>query len=814
MTPADGAVAPALDGLRVLNVSPRPPAAVAGMVLADFGADVLTIERPGGEPLRRQPAAPMWLRGTRSLVLDLGAADGRERLHALAADADVLVFSGRPSSARRLGVDRESLAALNARLISCAITGFGAHGPLAEYRGHEGIVAAKAGRMMTFAGQLSRPGPVYAYVPVGQHVAAQAALQGIVAALLVRRSTGSGQHVETSLLQGMMPYDLGGLLTLQLRRSRPEAFPTDPNEQFGRMPTLQYHPVLAADGTWIQLGNLVEHLFHSFIRVAGLDEIYADSRYQVPPNAYSEAAREELRDRILRRVRERPADDWMADFIADGNVAAERFGDTQSALSHPQLVHNGDVIEVQTRRFGRMQQIGPLAHMSRTPARPALTIPDPGEHQDANWRPRVEHVPPDTPPLRAPGEAPLRGITVLEFATIIATPYACSILGDLGARVIKVESIDGDPMRGMLSGVGATKTTASKESLCLDLKDPRGRAIARALMARADVLVHNFRPGVPERLGIGYEQARAVRPDIVYVSATGYGSDGPYAHRPNAHPVPGASLGGAYMQAGGAAALRVSDDVEELRETARQLMRANEVNPDPNTSLVIASAVLLALYVRATQGTGQHVQCNMMSANAYANSDDFVWYEGKPPRPAPDAGLRGLHALYRLYPARDDTWLFLACPEPADWTALTRALGDRGLAEDPRFRDADARRRHDADLVEALTGAFAGCPADEWERVLATAGVACVRADAATPAEFFLESDHARENGFVSPAEHTRWGPYLRHGGLTHFSESALRLGPGVLAGEHTRALLGELGYDARAIDALFAERVVSSEPA
>ena len=160
----------------------------------------------------------MWLRGKRSIELDLKTAAGRGRMHELVVDADVVVWSGRPGTAASLGADAETLRALNPRLIHCSITGFGPRGALARTKGYEGIVAAKAGRMMTFAGQLEREGPAYAYVQVGQHVVAQSTVHGVLGALRVREQTGEGQAIETSLLQGMMPYDLGGLMTQQVMR--------------------------------------------------------------------------------------------------------------------------------------------------------------------------------------------------------------------------------------------------------------------------------------------------------------------------------------------------------------------------------------------------------------------------------------------------------------------------------------------------------------------------------------------------------------------------------------------------------------------
>ncbi|HLZ72014.1 MAG TPA: CoA transferase [Dehalococcoidia bacterium] len=799
-----------LAGVRVLDLSCGPAGGAATMVLADFGADVIKIEPPGGDPFRFLAAAPMWLRGKRSLVLDLKANAGVARLHELASDADVAVSSFRPGTAERLSADYATLATVNSRLVYCAITGFGPRGPYRRYKGYEALVAAKSGRMVTFTGQLPRPGPAYAAVQVGTHVASQSAVQGIVAALLAREATGRGQLVETSLLQGMLPYDMGGLLIEQLRRRFPAQFPDDPLQLLLRTPTLQYQPVLTGDGKWMQLANLVEHLFHSYIAAAGLTDLYADERYAALP-VVGEAEKEEIRALMLERMRERPLDEWMAEFIADGNVASEPIVSTQAALSHPQAVHNGHVRELEHPRLGRVRQIGPIAKLPKTPAEPSPASPEPGESVGAAFAART--VAPREAPQRStrPPRHPLEGVTVVEFATIIATPYACSLLADLGARVIKIESLEGDGFRGMGNGIGTVKTTAGKESICVDLKTEAGREVARRLVERADVLIHNFRVGVPERLGIGYEQVAAYNPQIVYISATGYGETGPYARRPSAHPAAGAAMGGVLWQAGSAMPPASVDGIDEVKEYARRFYRANELNPDPNTSMVVASAALLGLYARKLRGIGQHIETDMLIGNAYANLDDFLSYEGKPPRPPVDAELFGLGALYRLYETAEG-WIFLACVFEAEWQALCRALPRPDLANDPRFSCAESRREHDAELAALLAEEFCRRSAEEWEALLSSHDVGCVRADKSTAGVFWDSDAHVLENGFTREAEHLRWGPYWRHGPLVTLSSTPERAGAGVLAGQNTSQLLRELGYSADAIAALRSAGVVRSE--
>ncbi|MCA9506655.1 MAG: CoA transferase, partial [Myxococcales bacterium] len=128
----------ACEGIRVLDLSSGPAGGLASMILADFGADVVKVERPGGDPYRRLAAAPMWLRGKRSIEADLKTRLGQQTLHDLVASADVVLVSHRPETARRLQVDAETLRALNPRLVYCHVTGFGPRGPLANYRGYEG----------------------------------------------------------------------------------------------------------------------------------------------------------------------------------------------------------------------------------------------------------------------------------------------------------------------------------------------------------------------------------------------------------------------------------------------------------------------------------------------------------------------------------------------------------------------------------------------------------------------------------------------------------------------------------------------------
>ena len=234
---------------------------------------------------------------------------------------------------------------------------------------------------------------------------------------------------------------------------------------------------------------------------------------------------------------------------ASGNVAAEIFTPTHDAVANPEMHANGDVVTIDDPQLGAVQQLGPIAHLRETPAQIERAAPAVGEANGFSWPARNGALAANG---TKPSGRPLEGFTILEFATIIATPIGVSMLADLGARVIKVEPIGGDPFRGMgagpLTGLLASKTNAAKESICIDLKSESGQAIVAELIAGANAVVHNYRPGVPDRIGIGWRQRARFGPDIIWVSANGYGPDAPGANRPSAHPIPGAAVGGALYQ--------------------------------------------------------------------------------------------------------------------------------------------------------------------------------------------------------------------------------------------------------------------------
>jgi crotonobetainyl-CoA:carnitine CoA-transferase CaiB-like acyl-CoA transferase len=770
-------------GLRVLDFA-RGYAAITSMILADYGADVVRVEFPGDDPFRSMPVYRQWNRGKRAFVADLGVLSDRAQVHEFVAGSDVVVENFRPRSAARLGLDHLTLSGLNPALVHLSITGFGQEGRYANYKSYEGVVAAKCGQHVIQNGYRA-DGPIYDAVPKSSFGAAMLGLIGVLAALHARGVTGMGQHVSTSLLQGTAVYSYDGM------RTEDPSLTAHMSLVQGRDPHNDapgYRISRCADGRWIQSGSYGPGIFENLMRALGIDEYFTDPRFAAGVWSLDQAGRRALIDMIDKAYSRRPLDEWVR-VLSEHDAAFGVFLTTQQYMSYPQIVHNGHVIAVDDPVVGPMKQIGPLAAIrglqwSWPGPAPDLRHPEPvpawrGEPRSAK---RSRQAGSEAPLARTA----LGDLTILDLAMWAAAPGGPGLLADLGARVIKVEPPGGDPT-ARTGGELFVRMTRSKRRVVVDLKTPEGQDVLRALVRRSDVAVHNFRPGVPARLGCDFETLRAVNDRLVYVYAAAFGSDGPDARRPAFDPVISAMAGGEILQAG--------KGNPPQRQTA-----------DHSALLGVAAAVMLGLRRRDLTGQAQYIETTMLASAAYLFSDDFLSYEGKPDRPEPDPGQHGLGPLYRLYRAADG-WVFLACPRPDEWDRFCQAAAAH-LAEDPRFRDAAGRAAHGEELADAVATVLAGRGADEWEQLLCGRDVGCVVAHRTWP--HLLFDDHgALVPGMVVDYELPGVGP-VRHTGLS----IDLAATPGVIGrleelGQSTFAVLAECGYSTEDITDLAARGVV-----
>ena len=373
----------------------------------------------------------------------------------------------------------------------------------------------------------------------------------------------------------------------------------------------------------------------------------------------------------------------------------------------------------------------------------------------------------------------LEGVVLIDFGQYLAGPFGPMILGDLGADVIKVEPIAGDGMRMVNQPFcGATR---GKRDIALDLKSEAGKRIALELVARADIVHHNMTKGVADRLGIGYEHCKAVKPDIVYCNTYAYGLDGPQSHFGGLDPLFQAAAGIEY-------------EAGPVHAGNTPLYLRFGMTDTANAMLSIVGC-LAALYHQRRTGEGQELWTSLLDAAALLSSDAMLVGGEASPRPRLDADQCGIDACYRLYRTQDD-WIQICAVKPEHWRGLCAALGLPELADDERFATSAARTEHRQQLEALLAPAFAARTSIVWTRLLDEHGVPNeIPIETKAGERVLFDADNERL-GLVVEYEQPVLGRMRQFGNLVDFSETPGEIrGPTPRVGEHTREILAWLGY-------------------
>jgi crotonobetainyl-CoA:carnitine CoA-transferase CaiB-like acyl-CoA transferase len=753
-------------------------ASIAGVVLADAGARVVKVEPPEGDRLRTHNPSGflVWNRGKESLVADLHTPAGQQTVRDLATRADVVIEGFAPGRTAEWGIGADDLRALNPALIHCMITGFGSSGPYAALKAYDSLVAAKAG-LWARGSWAHRDGPIVFPVPWASFGAAMQSVAGIMGGLLVREKTGRGQALDATLVAGLDPIDYFVSTIVQVMAKRGEKPSADAR---AAMSASRFGVLLATrDGRFVQTSTMLPHQGKALCEVAGVANCLEDPRFAGLPTFANADDAQEWEELLLEAFRAKDLDHWLPLLEASPNVAFEVAVTSEEGLSHPQIVHNGDVVTVDDPAHGAIRQVGPIGHFDKTPIGPTRSAPELGD----NAGPLATHKFP-VGGSAAP-KHPFDGVTVVEFGCFYAMPYATAMLAALGARVIKIEDGKGDPHRNSFGPeVASTKTTAGKESLSVDLRTAEGRAVAQQVVANADAFVNGFRSGVADKLGLGYQELSELNPKLLYVHAAGYGTDGPYAHRALYAQAAQTVAGSFGRQVGYWMDPAQSEGFSVMELQAVVLPRLNMlVDGDSNAALVLLAALSLGLYQTRKTGVGQFMRTSMIGTNCWAYSDDFCSYDGKPPVPLCDDEYYGTSALDRVYPASGDGWVCLAVRSDAEFSALRATMGLPEVGTD------------DDELEAVLTARFAERTAAEWESALTAARVGCVEVNMVGQPVFTSYDPVLRETGLTVAAEHPVFGEMVRAAPPVKFSETPGRVAPSCLRGQHNRTILAELGY-------------------
>lgn len=733
-----------LDGLRVIDLAAGLAGSAAALYLSEAGAEVLKIVRPQALAESDVVLFRVLDRGKRRADVGMDSA----ALHELLATADVLVHDMTAAEADAWALGEAALAARYPLLIIASIGAWPRQHALSDAPLRETLVLARLGLLDEQPGH--RPGPVFIRMPFASWIASWLCAIGVMARLLAGVRDGRGGLAHTSLAQA-------ALVTMSMHWSRAETPSPAFAKGLDKNTPIPLHQ--CADGRWV-------HVHYSPDAAPWMAQALAEMGEQAikkanglwPPShvAPNFGANKQI-------MGSRPAQDWVEHFWAydvSAQIAApfgEIYADAQARL-------NGYALEVDDAVLGRCWQSGP-AYSVEPPARVRQPIQTFLPESGVSWTEAAAHLRPSAASdASSPAKPPLQGLKVLDLGAYLAGPFACMVLADLGAEVIKVEPPAGDAMRRLERIFAGTQR--GKRGLALKLGAPGSQPVLDALVAWADVVHHNVRLPAARKLGIAPEQLRALKPELVCAHVSSYGPVGPRADWPGFDQLMQASCGWE-VECGG---------------QGNPPMWLRFGVGDYLAGLSSVFALLLALYQRGRTGQGQAVSSSLLGAMLMTASEAVMQPDGSLTTiqhlNAAQTGVSPGHCLYHC----QDGWIAVAAltaPEAASFAQLA--------GSDP-------------------VGFFATLRSD--------AALACLQA-ASVPSEPVLQ---AQETPFLSSAEHAasglhahyqhaQYGALQQIGALWDFGDLplALNCAPPAL-GQHSRELLEMLGFSAQHIETLLAQ--------
>ncbi len=775
-----------LQHLRVIEAANVMPGAITGMMLADHGADVIKVEPVGGSFFAHELTRKGWDRGKRSVELDI--ATDTEKLRGLLKTADIFIHSLDDAEALRLGLDEASLERDFPALVSCALTAYGKDTPFHGRPYGESLVAAKLGTMVD-KGSSHRAGPMYLGHPALHYGQAFLAVMSTLAAIRARRSIGVGQGVEASLLDAFLAQSPMNHWWQEDGISYIKKGDSGAVDRFGnvRLVTGMFE---CGDGKYLQIHTGSGGFKPTFDILGFGDRIQTIKGLEMAV-PLTEDEYKVAREEIFTAFMAKPRDEWIPLFHA-ADVAALPVLEPAEILLDDQVEFAGMRIAMPDADFGTIYQAAPAGRFAATPCGHPAPAPAVGADNAALDAMLAAPARVARPAVRSL-KRPLEGVRVVDFSSFFAVGFGGRLLNDLGADVIKVETPSGDQMRPLPDVFDASNR--GKRDIVLDLKTPEGLAAALRLVATADVVTHNLRPGKADKLGIGYEALKAIKPDLIYLYLPGYGSKGPKSLLKAFAPLISGWTGLLY----------------EVGGEGNQPNRSAFGNEDYNNGFIAAVAAMMGLEARdesaaGANGGGQYVECPQLHSSLWTTSEHFLDADMKPVYGLrSDKEQQGFSALDRIYKTTDG-WVCICCADQARFAALSKAVG---LPDDPRFATPRSRSASDAALKALLDPWFAARSCDEAFAILDGAGAAAEIVCEGPWVDEALWFDWMLETGRVIDERQSMYG-HVRELALFnrlsrtpgHASGSAPRLG------EHTRSILAEVGYSDAEIDALIASKV------
>ena len=746
----------AFEGVKVLDCAQDLAGSMAAMLFADFGAEVLKVERTVGARRKEPPWYVGANRNKHRVAFDWTVE--RTRFGDLLAAADLVIFDVGPSRMREYDCEAASLMSRHPLLTHLWVPPYGTTGRWSDLPAHHATLTGLTGtafRQGSYADQ-----PVWHEMPLVHYAQAVIAASAAAAALFERTRTGRG-HAAT----------VTGLHAMAEMHCPVRFFGTPPPPRANPIGNSPGHRLYkCGDGKWLFLGCLLPHFYRKALSVLELSDIAA-----------AEAATA-IQEKLLGAPREH----WLS-FFRSHDVPVGSVENREDWLKSDVIATNDLRAVVADSALGPVEMPGVPVKLRSMPGSVRHLLAEASADRLSAFvaDPRRQEA-----QTQGVTGKPLAGVRVLDLGTLIAGPHAATILANFGADVVKIETADGDflrPTPGLFINYNR-----GKRGLGLDLKTPEGRGLFLYMAERADIVIDNFRPGVRERLGIDYAALRAVNPQIISCSANTYGSKGPDARLPGFDSVLQARSGLMAAQGG------------EGGEPVYHTIPVNDVA----TAALTGFAVLAALYARAADGGGQDIETSLAGSSTAFQLGEMVSFAGRPPNPPGGRDCLGFSAVDRYYCCKDG-WLTLAVTAKEQFGALARALD----LEDRHQKDAaPLAAPRDGALADAIAAALSVRTLDEAISLLSSVSVpvAPVLRDEDAHGDVFLE-----QNVYYRRHTDPKLGELIASHGFASFDGAACafeRLPPAL--GEHSVEILSEYGIPAERISTFSKERVIFSAPA
>jgi crotonobetainyl-CoA:carnitine CoA-transferase CaiB-like acyl-CoA transferase len=693
----------ALGNLRILELSGGVAGEYCGKLLADFGAQVIKLESPGtgSETRHRGPFAAAGKTpensglfaflntNKRSVTLDLVTAQGHQALQSLIQSADAILDDHPKGYLESLGIDPAQCTSKYPELIICSVTPFGYDAPAALQRAHSlNVFHSSWGYHSPCQADSSKPPLKGAGRFLPDYESGLSSALALAAALYGRENSGSGQFIDVSQQESMaslVDYVLGQMVagTMETSTQR-QAYDLGGPATFFRCRDGYVYLWMSEPGHW-----------------NGMSTLMGDPPWmrEYPERWLERHLTQERIDRCREQIGQ-----WMKDQSkAEVATRAQKLGVPLVPVNTMEDIFQSS--QMQFRKFfTRVEHpvLGVLPYptvpyrLSATPASIDAPAPLLGQHTEQVLReltPRIQAREPRAAQAAATRRSgPLQGVRVLEVTKIWAGPYVGKLLAFLGAEVIRVESYDSlDATRAfgtkdINDAPGFQAINPGKYSVQLNMKNSEGQRLVKELAKVSDIFIENLRPGAAKRLGLGYDVLRAVKADIVAVSMSMYGQEGPLSYQTGYAPCFSALAGICHLAGyqGGPPVL------------------LNQRYGDSTYGTAAAFAAVVALYHHRRTGEGQFVDVSAVESLSAMIGDSFMEYFLTGHMPERDGSRHPDMAPHGCYPCADDEWLSIAVQTDEEWRALCDAMGTPGLANDARYANVPARLAHVQELDDRL----------------------------------------------------------------------------------------------------------------